>query len=149
MSAPRWSPRATVAAVVYQEGRYLIVEERIGGQLLLNQPAGHLEPGETLSEAVCREVLEETAWEVSPTGLLAMSLYRAPGGTVFQRTTFLAQPLQHHAERPLDAPIEQVLWLTREELRANSARLRSPLVMAVIERHRSGVLYPLDVLLDP
>lgn len=148
MNTPRWSPRATVAAVVCSADRYLIVEEHIGGRLLLNQPAGHLEPGETLLEAVCREVLEETAWEVRPTGILALSLYRSSTGIVFQRTTFCAEPVKHHVGRALDPPVERALWLTRADLQANSARLRSPLVMAVVERHNSGVLYPLDVMLD-
>jgi 8-oxo-dGTP pyrophosphatase MutT (NUDIX family) len=148
MSATRWTPRCTVAAVIAHEQRYLVVEERIGGRLLINQPAGHLEPNESLLAAVCREALEETAWEIKPTALLALSLYRAADGTVFQRVTFLADPVKHYPERPLDRPVERALWMSRAELQSNSARLRSPLVMAVIERHERGTRFPLDLLLD-
>jgi len=147
MSA-RWSPRVTVAAVVTDGDRYLLVEERIDGRLVLNQPAGHLERGESLVQAVERETLEETGWTIRVSGVLALSLYRAPDGLTFQRTTFLAEPLLHDPLQPLDPPVVRALWLHTDGLAVNSDRMRSPLVMAVIEQHRRGRVFPLDVLLD-
>ena len=144
-----WAPHVTVATVIERDGRYLLVEERdkTSGRLVFNQPAGHLEPGETLSAAALRETLEETGWEITLQGLLGMALYRAPGnGVTYFRTTFLGEPLRRLDDAELDEDIHAVHWLSYEAIRANSARMRSPLVLAAIEQHRQGICYPLELI---
>jgi ADP-ribose pyrophosphatase YjhB (NUDIX family) len=143
-----WIPHVTVATVIAREDRYLLVEERDKqtGQLVFNQPAGHLEQGETLAAAARRETLEETGWEVRLLGILGVALYTAPAnGVTYYRTTFLAEPIGPVAGAILDADIHAVHWLNYAAIRANAARMRSQLVISDIERHRSGVVYPLDM----
>ena len=145
----RWTPHVTVATVVEHADRYLLVEERDKhtGELVFNQPAGHLESGETLPAAALRETLEETGWEVELTGVLGIALYTAPSnGITYHRTTFLATPLRALENAPLDPDIYRVHWLDYEEIVAKSARMRSPLVLAAIDQHRKGVCYPLDLI---
>jgi ADP-ribose pyrophosphatase YjhB (NUDIX family) len=142
-------PRVTVAAVIENDGRYLLVEERdkTSGRLVFNQPAGHLERGESLPEAAIRETLEETGWEIELTGILGTALYRAPGnGVTYYRTTFAGVPLKEVSGTALDPDIHRTHWLTYEAILAESGRMRSPLVLASIERHRQGILYPLDLI---
>ncbi len=148
-----WCPHATVATVVIaDDGRYLMVEERdrYTRERVFNQPAGHLEPGESLQAAALRETLEETGWSVTLTRLVGLSLW-SPGDDLptFLRTTFLARPLRREPDVRLDPDIIAVHWLDDAELRALSARMRSPLVLASIERARSGSVYPLDSIFDP
>ncbi|MHA7817207.1 MAG: NUDIX hydrolase [Pseudohaliea sp.] len=148
----RWAPRATVATVVFDGGRYLLVEERDKaiGQRVFNQPAGHLERGEGLAEAALREVLEETAWQVELTGVIGVSLYTPPSGSPdFLRTTFLARPLAQLAGATIDDDIDAVHWFSYEEILQRSARMRSPLVLTAVERHRAGAIHSLDLLFDP
>ena len=143
-----WPPHVTVATVVERDGRYLIVEERdkTSGRMVFNQPAGHLEPGESLVDAAYRETLEETRWEVGLSAVLGIALYRAPGGASYLRTTFLATPEREQPGRELDPDIAAVHWMAHEELLAQSGKLRSPLVLAAIEQHRKGICYPLDLI---
>ncbi|WP_241505753.1 NUDIX hydrolase [Parahaliea mediterranea] len=144
-----WPPHITVATVVQHQGRYLLVEERdkVTGARVFNQPAGHLEPGESLLDAARRETLEESGWEVELQGLLGWALFRAPSnGVTYYRTTFLARPLQQRSGAVLDADILATHWLNYGEILAKSARMRSPLVLAAVEQARSGTLYPLDAL---
>ena len=144
-----WQPHVTVATVIASGGRYLLVEERDkhSGELVFNQPAGHLEQGETLAAAALRETLEETGWEVRLQGILGVALYTAPGNDVtYYRTTFLAEPIGPVAGAILDTDIHAVHWLDYEAIRANSARMRSPLVLASIELHRRDICYPLDLI---
>jgi 8-oxo-dGTP pyrophosphatase MutT (NUDIX family) len=148
----RWTPQATVACVIADEGKYLLVEERdkSSGEMVFNQPAGHLEDGESIPEAALRETLEETAWAVELTGILGVALYTAPSnGLTYHRTTFLARPLRHLENATLDPDIHAVHWLTYEAILAMSARMRSPLVLASIERQRQGICYPLDLIYSP
>jgi ADP-ribose pyrophosphatase YjhB (NUDIX family) len=144
-----WAPRATVACVIARDNKYLLVEERdkTTGQLVFNQPAGHLEEGETLTGAALRETLEETGWQIELTGVLGIALYTAPGnGLTYYRTTFLGKPLAAIENASLDPDIHAVHWLDYESILANSARMRSPLVLAAIEQQRRGICYPLDLI---
>jgi 8-oxo-dGTP pyrophosphatase MutT (NUDIX family) len=141
-----WLPRVTVATVVFDGERYLLVEEVAEeGRPVLNQPAGHLEPGETLAEAARRETLEESGWDVEIEAVLGASLFTNPlSGITYYRTSFLARPLQHHPDRALDKEILGPRWLSYAEIVAAPGRLRSESVLATIEQHRAGHRFPLD-----
>ena len=144
-----WTPHVTVATVIEDRGRYLLVEERdkFSGALVFNQPAGHLEQGETLAAAALRETMEETGWEMELLGILGIALYTAPGNLVtYCRTTFVGRPLRQACASPPDPDIHATHWLDYEAIVANSARMRSPLVVASIEQHRLGICYPLDLI---
>lgn len=141
-----WHPAVTVATVVVRDGRLLVVEERIDGRLVLNQPAGHLEPDESLIEAAVRETREETGWEVRPTALVGIYQWDAPGGQQFLRFAFAAEPLSHDPAQPLDTGIERVLWLTPGELAGAGPRLRSPLVWRVAADFLAGRRHPLGLV---
>tara|TARA_R110002110_G_scaffold166675_1_gene367455 strand:- start:14211 stop:14660 length:450 start_codon:yes stop_codon:yes gene_type:complete len=145
----RFTVHVTVATVVEDGGRYLLVEERdkVTGKSVLNQPAGHLEADETLLDAALRETLEESRWHVAVLGILGTALYKAPtNGVTYYRTTFLAQPLREELSATLDGDIDAVHWMTYEEILRESARMRSPLVLSSIELHRRGICYPLDLI---
>lgn len=148
MSVPeqRWTPRVTVATVVVDGGRMLLVEERIGGQLVLNQPAGHLEPQESLADAAVRETLEETGWDVELTAFVGCYQWQAADGTSFLRFCYAARPLRHHPQRALDTGIVRAVWLAPDQLRAEQARLRSPLVWQVVADHLGGQRHPLSAV---
>lgn len=142
-----WQPDVTVATVVVRDGRLLVVEEMVRGQRVLNQPAGHLEPDESLLDAALRETLEETGWDVTLTAFIGAYQWKAPAdGRHFLRMAFAAEPLRHHAGRPLDEGILHALWLTPAELAAESARHRSPLVWQVVEDFLAGRRFPLQAL---
>jgi 8-oxo-dGTP pyrophosphatase MutT (NUDIX family) len=144
-----WAPHVTVATVIERDGRYLLVEEqdKTSGAMVFNQPAGHLEEGESISAAALRETLEETGWQVELLGLLGIALYRAPGnGITYYRNTFLAAPVQPVVNAVLDPDIHAIHWLDYEAILDNSARMRSPLVVAAIEQHRRGICYPLELI---
>jgi ADP-ribose pyrophosphatase YjhB (NUDIX family) len=141
-----WKPDVTVAAVIERAGRFLLVEERIRGQLVLNQPAGHLEDGEALVDAVVRETLEETAWQFTPESLLGIYQWRSPRGHTTLRVAFTGSVQGYDPARPLDAPIVTTHWLAREEIAQRSARLRTPLVLKCIEDYLAGRRLPLDAL---
>ncbi|CAA0118877.1 Phosphatase NudJ [Halioglobus japonicus] len=146
----RWSPHVTVACVIEKDGKYLMVEERdkFSGEMVFNQPAGHLEDCESLTEAALRETLEETGWRVQLTGVLGIALHRAPSNNnTYFRTTFLATPLLRDEDAVIDPDIHAVHWLDYEEILAKSARMRSPIALAVIEQHRQGIFHPLDLIL--
>ncbi|MEH6472299.1 MAG: NUDIX hydrolase [Halopseudomonas sp.] len=143
----RWTPHATVACIVEHEGRFLLVEEYSNNQRVLNQPAGHLEPNETLLEAVKREVMEETAWEVEVTDLVGFYTYTSPHNqTCYHRWCFIAKPVEHHPSKPLDEVILQALWLSADEIRQQRDRLRSPMVLQAIEDYLAGTRYPLALI---
>ncbi|MCC5071475.1 NUDIX hydrolase [Xanthomonas campestris] len=142
----RWHPDVTVATVVVRDGRFLQVEESIGGRLLLNQPAGHLEPDESLLQAAVRETLEETGWDVRLTQFIGTYQWVAPTGQCFLRFAFIADALAHHPERSLDKGVVRALWMTPEELRAANDRLRSPLVWEVVADYLAGQRHPLALV---
>lgn len=140
-----WRPDVTVATVVEREGHFLFVEERVRGELVLNQPAGHLEDRETLIEAAVRETREETAWRFHPEALVGTYLWRNPlNGRSFLRFAFCGTVDDHHPQQALDTGIARPLWLSPAELEAQPARLRSPLVMRCIEDFLQGRRQPLD-----
>ena len=139
-----WKPSVTVAAVIERDGKFLFVEELIDGRKVINQPAGHLDPGESLAAACAREVLEETAHRFEPTGLVGVyRWYYAPKDVTFLRFCFRGNVLGV-ADRKLDKEIIRVLWLTPAEVKA-SAAARSPLVSRCVEDWLAGRNYPLDV----
>lgn len=143
----RWRPRVTVACVVADGDRYLMVEEEVRGHLAYNQPAGHLDDGESLAVAAVRETLEETGWTVELQHLIGMHQWRSPehGETVL-RFSFAARAISHDPLRPLDTGIHRALWLTRSEIAALGDRLRSPLVLMSIDAWLGGQRLPLDTL---
>ena len=138
--------------MVVRDGRLLMVEESVAGRLVINQPAGHLEPDESLVDAAVRETREETAWTVRPTALIGAYQWKSPvaadgtGGRHDLRIAFAAEPLEHDAGQPLDRGIARTLWLTPAELQAERARHRSPLVWQVVEDFLAGRRFPLAAL---
>jgi 8-oxo-dGTP pyrophosphatase MutT (NUDIX family) len=140
-----WKPSTTVAAVVERDGRFLLVEEVIDGRQVLNQPAGHLEPGESLAAACRREVLEETAHRFEPTALVG--IYRwvyPPKNVTFLRFCFRGR-IEAVEERPLDPQIQALHWLSRDELHARREAHRSPLVQRCVDDYLAGRTFPLEV----
>lgn len=144
-----WKPHVVTATVVPRDGRYLFVEEDIEGERVLNQPAGHLDPGETLIDAAVRETLEETAWTVRIEALVGVYLIETeiPGKT-FLRFCFAAAPVSHDAGRALDREIVTTHWLDRTELAATTLRHRSPMVLRAVDDFEAGQRYPLSLLHD-
>jgi ADP-ribose pyrophosphatase YjhB (NUDIX family) len=140
-----WRPHVTVATVVPRDGRFLLVEEEVRGRIVLNQPAGHLDPDESLHAAAVRETLEETGWEVALTCLLGVQQWRSPSRQ-FVRFTFAAEAVRHDPARPLDHGIVRALWMTHEEIAAAAPRLRSPMVLAGVEDWLGGRRLPLDAI---
>ena len=142
-----WKPDVTVAAIVERDGQYLVIEERAGGRIVLNQPAGHLENGESFVDAVVRETLEETGWHFRPDAITGIYLWRTPqANRTFLRVAFTGAVDTHEPARALDRGIVGVRWLTREQLVASGPRLRSPLVVQCIEDQRAGIRYPLALI---
>ncbi|GAC1407197.1 MAG: NUDIX hydrolase [Burkholderiaceae bacterium] len=145
-----WKPSITVAAVVERDGRFLIIEEHTGDGLRLNQPAGHLDPDESLIDAVVRETLEETSHDFTPTALVGLYLARVRPhesdlDVTYLRITFTGTIGRDHG-LALDAGVVRVLWLSYEELVASRARHRSDLVLQCVEDFRRGQRASLDLL---
>lgn len=132
-------PALTVAAVVERAGRFLVVEELVHGLQVINQPAGHVKPGESLLQAVVRETLEETGWVFEPVAVTGLYLWRRPGtDRCFLRVAFCGHGLTHDPGRRLDDGIVQALWLSRDELLRRSQALRSPMVIRAIDDYLRG-----------
>ncbi len=142
-----WKPNVTVAAVIEEAGRYLLVEETIDGDRVFNQPAGHLEEGESLLDAVRREVREETAYRFVPQALVTIQLWQPSHRKMtFLRFTFCGQALDHDPTQRLDPDIITATWFQREEIEHMRDRLRSPLVWESILAYESGQRVPLEIL---
>ncbi|QEY14802.1 NUDIX hydrolase [Cellvibrio sp. KY-GH-1] len=142
-----WAPHVTVATIIERDNRYLMVYEESDGKKVYNQPAGHLDPNETLLDAAIRETLEETGWAIQLTGVVGVNLYTAPSnGITYFRTTFIGEAISHDAKRPLDTGIIEAVWLSYEELLERKEQLRSPMTLQIIEDYRAGRRFPLSVV---
>jgi 8-oxo-dGTP pyrophosphatase MutT (NUDIX family) len=145
--AMSWAPHVTVATIVERDNRFLMVFEEADGQNVYNQPAGHLDPNETLQQAAIRETLEETGWTVALTGVVGVNLYTAPSnGITYCRTTFIATAISHDPGYRLDTGIIEAVWLSYEELLERKDQLRSPMTLQIIDDYRQGRRYPLEVV---
>ena len=147
----RWKPSVTVAAIVERDGRFLLVEEHTPEGLRLNNPAGHLDPGESPAEGCAREALEETAHPFTPTALVGVYLSRfqreASGEDItYLRFAFCGTLGELQLGRSLDTGIVRTLWLTPDEIRASSERHRSPLVLRCMEDYLAGQRFPMALI---
>jgi len=136
----------TVAAIAERDGRFLLVQERAARRVVLNQPAGHLEDGESLLEAVVREAREETAREFVPQSLLGLYVWRGPAARTILRIAFAGIVGERDESAPLDRAILRTLWLGRPEIVARTAEHRSPLVLRCIDDYLAGTRHPLTML---
>jgi len=151
----RWKPSVTVAAVIERDGRFLMIEEHTAEGLRLNNPAGHLDPGESPQDGCVRETLEETAHHFTPTGLVGVYLSRYHRANTREDVTYLRMAFcgtvgEPVAGQALDSGIVRWVWMTADELRASHERHRSPLVLRCVEDYLAGRRYPLTaVFTDP
>lgn len=142
-----WKPNVTVAAVLEQDGKFLLIEEETAHGLRFNQPAGHWEPGETLEAGTAREVLEESGYDFAPEHLIGIYRWPTPdGATTYLRFAYCGKILAHHPERPLDSGIVRAVWMTLDEIRATQERHRSPLILRCVEDYLAGKRYPLELI---
>ena len=142
-----WHAHVTVAAVIEDNDRFLMIEEKAAGKNVFNQPAGHLEKDESLVDAVIREVLEETARDFKPRHVIGIYLYPSQeNGVTYLRVCFSGEVSDELPERELDKEIIRTTWMSREQVLERSDRLRSPLVIDCIEDYLDGKKYPLDIL---
>ena len=142
-----WAPHVTVAAIIHHDGKFLLVEEKIKGELVINQPAGHLENNESFIDAVIRETLEETRWEFTPKNISGIYRWIHDNGETYLRVCFAGDVIKEHKELKLDTEIEQAIWLTEEEIRTHTS-FRSPLVLKSIDDYLTGEKYPLSLIQD-
>jgi 8-oxo-dGTP pyrophosphatase MutT (NUDIX family) len=145
-----WKPNVTVAAIIERDGRFLLIEEETSDGVRLNQPAGHLDPHESLQEAVVREVLEETAHDFTPTALVGMYLSRYRSArrkedVTYLRFTFCGVAGKEH-DQPLDEGIIRTLWMTRDEMADCQEQHRSPLMLQCVDDYLAGKRIPLDLM---
>ena len=142
-----WKPHVTVAAIIEHEGNFLLVEEHTSQGLLFNQPAGHLEPDESLIEGVVREALEESARDFEPQFLIGIYRWHSQASeTTYLRFAFGGRVTRHYPERLLDEGIVHAVWMSPEDIRATQARHRSPLILRCVEDYLAGKRYPLEIL---
>jgi len=143
----RWSPSVTVAAVIRRQDRYLMVEERPDGQSVINQPAGHLEFGESIIEAVCREVLEETGRVFEPSGLVGTYQWTVPGSRrSYLRFCFTGDVGEQSVGCAIDPDIVDTHWMSYAEIAQGNLPVRSPLVLRCIDDSGNGAPLPLDLI---
>jgi len=143
-----WKPHITVATVIERDGKFLMIEELKKGTPVLNQPAGHLDPCESLVEAAIRETREESAWRFTPEAVSGIYLWTARNGKTFLRVTFCGTVDDYRSGQKLDEGIIRTVWMTREQIVAEQHRLRSPMVMNCIDDYLAGKRYPLNMLID-
>lgn len=144
--ADYFRPELTVAAVAERHGRFLMIEEMVQDHAVFNQPAGHVEPGETLAEAVIRETLEEAGWTFVPEFITGIYLWTdGAAQRNFLRVVFSGQLASHEPEQALDAGILRTLWLSRDDLAARPGKLRNPMVLRSIDDYLQGQRLPADL----
>jgi 8-oxo-dGTP pyrophosphatase MutT (NUDIX family) len=142
-----WKPNVTVAALVEREGSFLLVEEETEDGIRFNQPAGHLDQGESLVAACAREALEETAWHFRPTALVGVYQWPRPAGDItYLRFAFAGELGEHEEGRVLDEGILRAVWMTPDEIHATIERHRSPLIWQCVSDHLAGRRFPLDLV---
>lgn len=145
-----WKPSVTVAAIIERDGRFLLVEEETSDGIRFNQPAGHLDPNESLIEAVARETLEEAAYDFSPTSLIGMYMSRYLSSRTGKEVTYLrfafGGELGAAHDRKLDEGILRTVWMTREEMLACQEKHRSPLVLRCVDDYLAGKGAPLSLI---
>jgi len=139
-----WTPHATVAVIIEQEGAFLMVEEIDEGKHVFNQPAGHVEEGETFEEGAIREALEETGLHVKLTGLVGLYTCEGANGTTYHRLCYTAAIIGEEPNYQLDADIVRTHWLSREDLIARFEQIRSPMVLACIDDYLDNRCFPID-----
>ena len=143
----QWKPNVTVAAIVEDNGRFLLVEEYSDNELVYNQPAGHLEHNETLIDAVRREVMEETAYEFIPQAVTGIYMYPNSNQDItYLRVCFYGTCHNHDPVQPLDDGIVRAVWLSKDELMTQQEKLRSGMVLRCIDDYLSGQSFPLEIL---
>lgn len=147
----RWKPNVTVAAIIERDGRFLLVEEQTPHGLRLNNPAGHLDPGESPEQACIRETLEESAYDFTPTAVLGVYLNRftSPDSgkdTTYMRLAFVGTLGAHHPTQALDKGIERTVWMSAEEIRACPQRHRSPLLLRCLNDYLAGQRFGLELV---
>ena len=148
MSSMIWKPNVTVAAIIEQDGKFLLIEEQTSQGLQLNQPAGHLEANESLLHAVTREALEESAYDFEPQHLVGIYRWHAQrSDTTYLRFAYSGRILAHHAGQALDEGIVRALWMTPDEIRDSVHRHRSPLILRCVEDYLAGKRYPLELII--
>jgi 8-oxo-dGTP pyrophosphatase MutT (NUDIX family) len=146
MNSP-WKPNVTVAALIERAGQFLLVEEETADGLRLNQPAGHLDEGESLVAACTRETLEETAWGFTPTALVGIYQWPRPQRDItYLRFAFAGVLGDHDAHRTLDTGIVRAVWMTPEEIQATQTRHRSPLIWQCVTDYLRGQRFPLEII---
>lgn len=143
----QWKPNTTVAAIIEFDGKFLLVEEDTVEGIRLNQPAGHLEDGETLLQAVVREAKEETAYDFTPKSLLGIYHWRYDAKDItYLRFAFIGKLGAHYPEQALDDGILRTVWMNIDEIRASAHMHRSPQVLKCVEDYLAGQQYPLEVI---
>ncbi len=135
----------TVATVIEKDSRFLMVKETKLGAQVINQPAGHVEPGEDILQAALRETMEETGWEVAITGFLGFSTHYAASGVTYYRLSFVANALRFDETAVLDPDIDEALWMSLDEIKASKDSLRSAMVLNCIEDYRAQRIFPLEI----
>jgi 8-oxo-dGTP pyrophosphatase MutT (NUDIX family) len=147
MKSSQFKPNTTVAAIIEQNGKFLLVEEETDRGNRYNQPAGHLEDNETLIDAVIRETMEEAAYEFTPEFLLGVYHWKHPhNDTTYLRFAFVGKAGVHYPMQELDDGIVQAVWMSIDEIREKSALMRSPQVLTCFEDYLAGKHYPLEVV---
>lgn len=144
---PPHIPHLTVATIIERDQKFLMIEEEFNGLAVYNQPAGHLELGETLAEAAARESLEESGWHVDIQQLVGIYLYKSPlNGETYHRTCFSATPIKKSSTQVLDKVIINTHWLSRDEIAQKHDQLRSPIVLQCIDDYLAGRSFTTDIL---
>ena len=147
MKKSQWKPNATVAAIIEQNGKFLLVEEETDRGNRYNQPAGHLEDGETLLQAVIRETMEESAYEFMPNALLGVYHWKHDhNDTTYLRFAFIGKVGKHYPMQELDTGIVRAVWMSIDEIRDKAGLMRSEQVLSCIEDYLADKSYPLEVI---